>query len=267
MLPTTTQLATEPDAPQLRAAARSDATKIFELMTRVFANRALPYTIYQAPESVRHIESLIGADHSDHRFAVLECESKLVAFYEALIKADDCFLSYIATDPSVAGHGFGSRLLRDCERMGRTFGCQRLGLDVFLSNVRAVDWYQRVGFQTQLITNLSRVLLQTVLISQAFDLKVASEDLERAVTEEIQWGFSKVSGKCGMGQISVGLIDRHCCKILAFDGLTLTQAAASVAALFSGRRDVLIIPSTQPLGAGWDIVSSEAVLRMVKPLD
>src|SRR5215831_900063 len=118
MFPTTTQQAAELDAPLLRAAVRSDAPTIFELMTRVFGGRALQYTIYHAREAVRHIERSINADDSAHRFMVLECDAKPIAFYEALVKSGDYFLSYIATEPSVAGHGFGSLLLQDYERAG-----------------------------------------------------------------------------------------------------------------------------------------------------
>lgn len=261
MLPTT-----EARSIQLRIAEPSDATKIFALASRVFKDKQFLYTIYQAPQSVRYVEKLITAGDSSRRFVLLKRGLELLGYYEALIEDGTYFLNYIAIDPSVAGQGFGRLLLQDFEATGRISSCRQLSLDVFQSNVRAVAWYRTSGFREESITYLARIALRNVARNNGVELRINKEEIDRALADERDWGFSKVTWQCDGGSGCLGFIGGQHCKLLDLNGIALAQAVNLIAASFSNQRDVLIVSSPEPINIARGVVSSESVLRMVKPI-
>jgi GNAT superfamily N-acetyltransferase len=232
----------------------------------VFGNKQFLYTIYQAPQSVRYLEKLIAAGDASHRFVLLERDLELVGYYEALIGDGTDFLSYIAIDPSAAGQGFGKLLLQDFETTGRISGCQQLSLDVFQSNTRAVAWYRTSCFREESITYLARIALRNVARNNGVQLRINKEEIDRALADERDWGFGKVTWECDGGGGCLGFIGGQHFKLLDFNGIPLAQAVNIIAASLSNRRDVLIVSSPEPINLAREIISSESVLRMVKPL-
>jgi len=261
MLPTT-----KAGSVQLRIAEPSDASEIFALATRVFGDKQFLYTVYQAPQSLRYVERLIAAGDASHRFVLLKRDLELFGYYEALLRDGTCFLNYIATDPAVSGQGFGELLLRDFEAMGRNSGCRQLALDVFQSNMRAVAWYRNSGFREQSVTYLARIALRDVPKNNGVGLRIDKEEIDRALAEERDCGFSKVKWQCDGGWGCLGFIGGRYCKLLDLDGITLAQAVNTLAASLSNQRDVLIVSSPEPIKIEREIMSSESVLRMVKPI-
>ena len=261
MLPTT-----EAGGVQLCVAEPSDASQIFSLANRVFGDKQFLYTVYQSPQSLRHVERLITAGGNNHRFVLLKRDVELLGYYEALLRDGTCFLNYIATDPSVSGQGYGQLLLEDFEAMGRDSGCRHLSLDVFQSNSRAVAWYRQLGFWEESVTYLARIALRDVPKNNHVGLKIDKEEMDAALAEERDWGFSKVVCDCGDGRISLGFIAGRCCKVLDLHGITLRKAVDAIVVSMRNERDVLIVSSEKPVQLDHDIVSSETVLRMTKPL-
>ena len=260
MLPTT-----EAGSVQLRIAEPSDAPEIFALASRVFGEKQFLYTVYQAPQSLKYVGRLITAGDANHRFVLLKRDLELLGYYEALLRDGTCFLNYIAIDPAVSGQGFGKLLLRDFEVMGCNSGCRHLSLDVFQSNTRAVAWYQNSGFREESVTYLARIALRDAP-NNGVGLRIDKEDIDRALADERAWGFSKVQWQCAGGWVCLGFIGGRYCKLLDLDGITLAQAVNTLAASLSNQRDVLIVSSPEPIKIEREIMSSESVLRMVKPI-
>jgi ribosomal protein S18 acetylase RimI-like enzyme len=251
---------------QLRIAEPSDASKIFALATRVFGDKQFLYTVYQAPQSLRYVERLITACDASHRFVMVKRGPRFVGYYEALVREDTCFLNYIATEPSVSGQGFGKLLLRDFEMMGSNSGCRQLALDVFQSNTRAVAWYRNSGFREESVTYLARIALQGVPKDNGIGLIIDKEEIDRALAEERDWGFSKAKWPCDGGWVCLGFIGGRHCKLLDLEGITVAQAVNILASSLSNQRNIVIVSSPEPIKTERTIMSSEIVLRLVKPI-
>ena len=251
---------------QLRIAELSDAAEIFALASRVFGDKQFLYTVYQAPQSLRYMERLIAGGDASHCFVLLKRDLELLGYYEAVIRDGVCFLNYIATSPSVSGQGFGKLLLQNVEAIGCNLGCEQLALDVFQSNIRAVTWYRHSGYREQSVMYLARIALRDVPNRNGFGLRIAKQELDRALVEERDWGFSKVKWQCDGGSGCLGFIGGRHCKLLDLEGITLAQAVNNIAASMSNQREVLIVSSPEPIHIEREIMSSEIVLRMVRPI-
>ena len=59
------------------------------------------------------------------------------------------YISLVATTKDAEGTGVATRLMAAAEDWARGCGYRLLSLDVFADNRRAVDFYQRVGFETE----------------------------------------------------------------------------------------------------------------------
>lgn len=262
----TREAATQPRTLELRAASVEDASDIYALSSAVFGNLQFLYTIYQAPQSVRHIARLIESNDPSHPFVVASEDGKLVGFYEALVGPEQAFLSYIATEPDAQGRGVGSLLLQHLERSGREAGSQRLALDVFRSNLKAVRWYERLGFKLQSQTQVARISLQKTTVCEAPSISFSAEEFALAQSEEKQWGFSRVACTCGEGSLSLGIIGGHTCKLLHFSGISLADAISAIAARFRSERNFLIFSFEGESPSIARAATPETVLRLSRTL-
>ena len=95
---------------------------------------------------------------------------------------------------------------------------------------------------------------------------VTDGNLQIAVREEQAKGFSKVDGTCGNGQMTIGLIGGHVCKLLACHDIDLEDAVEAVCARFRSDRPVLIVPALPAVPTAWSILDFEKTLRLVKPI-
>lgn len=252
---------------QICEAQPADAAAIFAVKQQAFAARYLGYTIYQAPQSVSFIEELILKRPPGQRFTVLKRGSTVIGYYHAVRLADELLLNYIAVATSEQGNRYGDLLLRDFEEYAGEVDCRSLLLDVFASSPTVVDWYGRRGFCYEGEKYLSRLSISRLDDSTADLLIVEDALLADALAEECLRGFSRVSGSFGhAAHITVGLIDRHVCKLLAFDGTSQEQAAHCLGRTFRRSRDVLVVTSAAPLSPEWPVLTSEKSLRLSKSL-
>jgi ribosomal protein S18 acetylase RimI-like enzyme len=252
---------------QPRTATESDTVEVFRLATEVFGARQFLYTVYQAPQSVKHVERIIASKDPQHPFIVIRRGTSLVGYYEGLLRDREGFLSYIATDPRHEGQGIGSALFRHFEESARESGCGQLSLDVFQSNDRACVWYSRLGFDQERLVRIGRVGLQNIPYAGDITLEVDPVRLEEALSEEIAWGFSRIDCACGAGRISLGLIDGRICKLLGHVGIGLEDALAAIASRFRDEREVVVFSFPPLQDSSLKLSSSEAVIRLRKRLD
>lgn len=254
-------------APEVRNAGEADAEDIFRLATAVFGDKQFLYTVYQAPQAKFHLRRLISAEDAKAAIVVARQKNALIGYYQAVFAERDAFMSYIATDPRVESQGFGTSLLRDLEERALRHGCQRLVLDVFQSNGRAVAWYQRLGFKEESRCTLYRLNLEDVQITDDTPLIVDQEQYRRALQEEQEWGFSRIECVRAASPVQLGIIGGHTCKVLQYNGFSVRELVVSVALSFSAARTYLIVATDGHEPLSLRCVSSEVVLRLYRPLN
>jgi ribosomal protein S18 acetylase RimI-like enzyme len=258
------QLAEKAD---IRTAEPGDVAGIFTLATSLFGARQFLYTIYQAPQAIRHLEKLVSARNPANPFVVLKVDGHLLGYYEALIRHGACFLNYIGVDNAVAGQGYGNLLLTHLAGLARGCGCSELALDVFQSNGRALTWYERSGFEQEGKKYFTRLSLEGVSGGKPVQALVDTSELQAALADEASNGFSNVCCQVDGKTILLGLIAGHSCKVLDCGDLNINLAIDAIPALLKPTRKFLIVSSDHPLRSEASIVSSETVLRMRKRLN
>jgi ribosomal protein S18 acetylase RimI-like enzyme len=245
----------------LRGAVVTDAEAIYSLKRSAFGHTYLLYTIYQTRQSLEFLRSLIAVQE----FVVAESGSRIVGYYNAVPHNGYLFVNYIAVAPQAASQGVGTMLVHNCAAKAGQIGCIGIELDVFASNHRVIDWYERIGFEIVNDLYLYRVCLRN--IPQSTIVPVADSDgLECALAEEKRQGFSKLKCRYLEQELLVGLIAGHTCKLLE-DCTTLAdyESIGAIAALFPDR-SYLILSSHRPPPAALPVVNYERSIRMRKLL-
>jgi ribosomal protein S18 acetylase RimI-like enzyme len=250
----------------LRRAMADDTAAIYSLKQQAFNLTSLPYTIYQAPQSVKYIEELIVSGSSlGHDFTVACLNQSIVGYYHAVYHAGEYFLNYIAVDRQKQGLGLGRALLDRFESAGRSVGCIKLALDVFHDNVRAVALYQSLGYQLADI-RFHTQLGMAVSGSPPPPLLYGEASWLQAINQESEYGFSRLICQCGPGEVVIGLIGKRWCKLLSFSGVAMQDAISAIGSAFQETREGLIISGLAHLPNKWPVLRADKVLRLVKPL-
>lgn len=71
----------------------------------------------------------------------------MIAYYCNDLKAGFIYISSIVVDPEARHNGVGERLVRSVIDHGKSLGFQRCRLEVAASNLEAVRFYHKLGFQ------------------------------------------------------------------------------------------------------------------------
>lgn len=83
---------------------------------------------------------------------------ELVATVMAGHDGHRAWVYYLAVQPSMHGHGLGSRVMQDAEGWLRGLGAVKLNLMVRQSNSDALRFYERLGYEEAEVTVLERWL-------------------------------------------------------------------------------------------------------------
>ena len=86
-----------------------------------------------------------------------------MALLQESLSAEECYIEYIAVSPSARGTGVGHQLLEFGEKLASEQQLSRYTLYVAISNPRARDLYQRVGFG---VTNKVTSLLTKLFVNE-----------------------------------------------------------------------------------------------------
>jgi ribosomal protein S18 acetylase RimI-like enzyme len=245
----------------------SDADDIYDLNMGAFGEKYIRYTIFQARESIHYLRALIadGVEKSKHVFYVLRKDNHIIGYYDAVHLDNEMFLNYVAITEQYRNCGLGTFLLGHFEESGRSYGCTRLGLDLFESNSGAREWYFKNGFITEKESFL--VCLKMAATSRInSNLKYQNEDLGMALSREKIRGFSKLECRCGPGRITLGFINSRICKILSFEQIGLEEAVDAINHEFGRDREFLVIGNLSSVPASWSNVAVEKILKLGKTL-
>ena len=242
-----------------------DAVKIYRIMVESFGSRLL-YTIYQEPRSALYIAKLITRGPvKSHNYFFVACRSRVVVgYYHAVKQSQIWFLNYIAVTNVARGSGVGQLLLWHFEEIGRALNCDQFMLDVSDSNHRAIGWYHRYQYELLSTSYDIRVPLRGLTESGGPSLRSSWLARTYARWGQLLWGFSKLNSALPDGWLTIGLIGSRTCKLLKYTGVTLEEAARSIACTFWPKRNVLIVSQLPGIPDGWDVMSCEEVLRLVK---
>jgi len=247
----------------IRLATCDDVEDIYAIKAQSFSNY-LHYTIYYSPFSVKYLRNLICQGEGKTLFAVCQGH-EVLGYYHGVLRDTDFFLNYIAVRSEARGQGVGQVLLKHYEDVGRTYGYQRLALDVFDTNRYALDWYLDQGYQVSSF-NFTSCLDLSALNNSCANLQLSwnTDDWHRACEEESWQGFSKIDAVCGDGNLTIGLVANCICRLLHYENMELEMAILSIAQKFRGDRDWLIVSSLPAVPVEWPVLTSEKVLSLHK---
>jgi ribosomal protein S18 acetylase RimI-like enzyme len=248
-------------AVRLRPAAEEDASAIYAIKRAAFWESSLRYTIYRSEKSVTHISRLIAK--AKDSFMVAEGKDGLLGYAQVGCIDEGPILNYIAVADVARRLCLGHGLLESVESQARQRGHTRLYLDVFASNPSALRWYLRRGYRTVSQCFLYRIDLAGIAWGGS-GIEFDAEAWRAAVAAEAEDGFSKVSGRVGDGEITLGLIAGNALKLLGYRNLREDEAIATIAASVRGSRSELIVRSAEAPALAIPLISVQRSLRMMK---
>ena len=143
----------------VRRATAADVMAISELV---------PQLVAFGPPPWRDTEQMTKTDHAVIQRAILEqsddaivwvgvLDGEVLAFLHARATTDyytqnvQGHVADIVVADRARGSGIGTRLLEEAERWAREQGFQQLTIAVFERNARALELYERRGFQREII--------------------------------------------------------------------------------------------------------------------
>ena len=91
-------------------------------------------------------------------FLVGLLDGKIVAGVMAGYDGHRGWLNYLAVAPDHRRHGFGRELVAEAERRLRELGCPKINLQVRHTNVRAMEFYRRLGFAVDEVVSMGKRL-------------------------------------------------------------------------------------------------------------
>jgi ribosomal protein S18 acetylase RimI-like enzyme len=89
-------------------------------------------------------------------FFVLEVEGRIVGSVMAGYEGHRGWMNYLAVLPDEQGRGYGQALVEHTEQVLRERGCPKVNLQVRTSNARVLDFYRRLGYETDDVISLGK---------------------------------------------------------------------------------------------------------------
>lgn len=134
----------------LRPACLDDAAMAIEHVNRVAAERRYLVTEELTASVEQEREYICKMAESGNLFLVAECEGRIAGSLSA-VRGRGRFQAHtaefgIALIPEFRGMGLGSKMVDYLIRWCRTRGVEKLNLEVFHDNDRALALYRRMGF-------------------------------------------------------------------------------------------------------------------------
>ena len=154
----------------IRAAGLEDIEAIIELATDMVLHSVSPFRSVGAEEVRRYrredLQSLKDICEMDHSgLFVAEIEGRIVGHIIVVAHQRDsstgtaqAWIYDVSVRAGFWGRGIGQALMSEAENFARRCGMPAIGLGVTVANHRAVEFYDRLGYQqerVQMLKNLS----------------------------------------------------------------------------------------------------------------
>ncbi len=125
--------------PLLRKAKLKDITEILKIEKKVFKE---PWSLYSF---------LMELKTPFNYFVVLEINRKIIGYLIAREHEESYHLMNIAIDKEYQGMGYGKFLLNDLIQKAKGEGKKFIFLEVRVSNLKAIKFYEKMGFKRKRI--------------------------------------------------------------------------------------------------------------------
>lgn len=194
----------------------------------------------------------LSSPPADTRFTVAESAGSTVGCAEWRLLPSSVLLNHVYVVPECRASGVGRALVAEGIN---TAGRRRVELDAFEDNVRALDWYRRLGFAK---VRRTRWILHP---APPADRTVHAEicDMTQAVRLDQVYGFSAVMAVSGRGAYQIGLLGSAVLRATDPGVLRDKAVLGVLGAAFPGR-PLLVISPDSPSVEGGDVLATS--LRM-----
>ena len=106
---------------------------------------AIELSTFASPWSVQSFEDEMN-QNACARYLVTEQDGEIIAYAGAWMVFEEGHITNIAVKPEVRGQGVGKELTRALLQYAANLGVQYMTLEVRVSNLKARDMYQKLGF-------------------------------------------------------------------------------------------------------------------------
>ena len=243
----------------MESARPEDAPALQRMLTTVFTDNFIGYTIYQSPQSAAFLRTLIEKPENNY-VRVVRDENEIVAFSQSSVQDHAVHLGFIGVAPEHEGKGWASLLLDDLINFVKQSDRCALTLDVFEDNEKPYRWYQKRGFQEQERYQLGRIKLEPFLDGSP-PISVHSGELSLALESEGEQGFGNVAGTLNGTRVELGLIGGRRLRLRSGE-VSLVELLPALASSFASNRESLIVSGKEFPFPDDMFESKDVVLRM-----
>jgi ribosomal protein S18 acetylase RimI-like enzyme len=226
---------------QIRFAEPRDAEQVAILFSDGFRPDFAQLLIYRcrgASEYIRmHLAS--GVPTAESAYFVAEAPGGIIGAAELRRHSNRLLLNYIGVHPGYRGQRVGAILLSAAVGMSGVSSGQ-IGLDVLHENVRALQWYGRLGF----VTRTSAEFLELAPPSGVDEGPAYVSGLPQADLCQERFGFSKFNLITRKGTFSVGRIGDTWFRLTDLAAIGDPAIFAALNLLDPGRRIFAVVPAS-----------------------
>lgn len=146
----------------IRPLVEKDLKQVVNLVTSSFKKEYLIPSIYRGKGIVKFISSELQNTFSPYKYFVLCLENEIAGFIEYKIfeSSSTAFLNIIAVSNDYKQKGIGRKLFEYTRTFFSESGFNSIQLDVYKSNVIALDWYLSFGFEKKSSNSLYKIELE-----------------------------------------------------------------------------------------------------------
>lgn len=186
---------------ETRFAEPRDAARIAELFSSSFHPDQAQLLIYGCKGAAEYVRMQIAAaiPNAESAYFVAHAPDGLIAAAELRRRPGGLLLGYIAVDPCHRGRRAGAALFAAAGGMSGV-NSGRIGLDVFHDNLRARDWYTRLGF----VPTAAAEFVELQPPREADDGSAYVAGLPQADLCQERFGFSRFDLITRQATVSVG---------------------------------------------------------------
>jgi ribosomal protein S18 acetylase RimI-like enzyme len=91
-------------------------------------------------------------------FLVAESDGRILASVMAGYDGHRGWVNYLAVHPDHRRQGIGRRMMEEAESRLKAAGCPKINLQVRTENVAVLEFYKRIGYQTDDVVSLGKRL-------------------------------------------------------------------------------------------------------------
>jgi ribosomal protein S18 acetylase RimI-like enzyme len=225
---------------QTRLAEPKDAVQIADLFAGGFRPQVRQLLVYGCKGAAEYIRMQLspGITAAASLYVVAQTRCGIAGAVELRRSANRLFLNYIAVTPSQRGQGVGAILFSAAVEMSGVLSGE-IVLDVLHNNVRALEWYGRLGFAARTSAEFLEIAPPDGRDAEpAYVSGVPQAD----VCQE-RFGFSRFDLITCSGSFSVGRIGDAWFRLTQAAAISTPAVFAALQALDPARRVFAVLPA------------------------